>query len=703
MNLTNFEFSHSLKNIPIPHKDSYLKQLINKTEDFIQRLRWKAFFYLRKDEAPKTQKNTYGFRTAKNAPQIPELTPFENDLSNMISNLEFKNNTNKFQKDLSKEIKKVKKSKNVFIKADKTHNIYEINKSDYNKLLKENITSEYKKVQNDCIQSINKEAKIITDKLEISDRVEELATKDAYLTVKDHKPEFPADIKCRLINPTKSNIGQISKQILDDINIKIKDKLNLRLLKNTNETIDWFKNIDKKTRKTFLQLDIVSYYPSITEKLLDKALLFAQETLDESIPIDHIQIIKNARKSILCSNSETWQKKDSDFDVTMGAFDGAQLTDLVGLYLLNILSNEIPEIEFGFYRDDGLGIHRRIPANQLDKIKKKIFKIFKDSDLKITMETSLNKVDFLDVTFNLANETYEPFRKPNDTPLYINKGSNHPPHVLKNLTKAINQRLSSISCNENVFDKHKYIYEKALKESGHKSKLKFEPETTNKRKKKTRDRNVIRYAPPYNIALKTNIGKTFLSLIDKHFPKNHPLHPIANRRTIKLSYSCTPNVGALMAGQNRKILTSNESRKNKKDCNCQIKEECPVNNKCCTPCVIYKATETTSNAYYIGMTSLPFKSRFNQHKHSFRTEARRNNTALSQFTWNKNCGPTPNLKWEIIKECKKFSPGDRMCDLCTSEKLYILKCANDVNNINLRNDVSTRCCHVRNTRLSAIT
>ena len=159
-----------------------------------------------------------------------------------------------------------------------------------------------------------------------------------------------------MINPAKSNIGQISKQILDDINTKIKAKLNLRLLKNTNETIDWFRNIDKKTRKTFLQLDIVSYYPSTTEKLLDKALLFAQETLDENIPTDHIQIIKNARKSILCSNNETWQRKDSDFDVTMGAFDGAQLTDLVGLYLLNILHNEIPEIEFAFYRDDGLGI-----------------------------------------------------------------------------------------------------------------------------------------------------------------------------------------------------------------------------------------------------------------------------------------------------------------------------------------------------------
>ena len=80
------------------------------------------------------------------------------------------------------------------------------------------------------------------------------------------------------------------------------------------------------------------------------------------------------------------------------------------------------------------------------------------------------------------------------------------------------------------------------------------------------------------MALKTNIGKTFLSLIDKHFPKNHPLHPIANRKTVKLSYSFTPNVEALMAGQNKKILKNNESRRNKKDCICQIKRECPVNN-----------------------------------------------------------------------------------------------------------------------------
>ena len=51
--------------------------------------------------------------------------------------------------------------------------------------------------------------------------------------------------------------------------------------------------------------------------------------------------------------------------------------------------------------------------------------------LKITVETNLAKVDFLDITMELTSETYQPFRKPNDTPLYVNAKSNHPPHVLK--------------------------------------------------------------------------------------------------------------------------------------------------------------------------------------------------------------------------------------------------------------------------------
>ena len=95
----------------------------------------------------------------------------------------------------------------------------------------DNVTSDYKKTDNEFVREIDSEAKTITDKLKISDRVERIALKEAYITVKDHKPEFPNQIKAQLINPTKSNIGIISKQILEKINLELKTKLELRLLK----------------------------------------------------------------------------------------------------------------------------------------------------------------------------------------------------------------------------------------------------------------------------------------------------------------------------------------------------------------------------------------------------------------------------------------------------------------------------------------
>ena len=136
--------------------------------------------------------------------------------------------------------------------------------------MRDSITSQYKRDEDNTEDAMNDADKYITDKLEISDRVERLALKDAYITVKDHKPQFLNQIKCRLINPTKSETGKISKKILDNINSQIITKLNLRLLKNTGETIAWFKSIENKNRKSFIQLDIVNYYPSVTEKLLDK-------------------------------------------------------------------------------------------------------------------------------------------------------------------------------------------------------------------------------------------------------------------------------------------------------------------------------------------------------------------------------------------------------------------------------------------------
>ena len=67
-----------------------------------------------------------------------------------------------------------------------------------------------------------------------------------------------------------------------------------------------------------------------------------------------------------------------------------------------------------------------------------------------------------------------------------------------------------------------------------------------------------------------------------------------------------------MAAHNRKILENNQTDTNAQ-CNLQVKEACPVKNQCQTEAVIFKAKVKATNAYYIGMTSKSFKTRFNQH------------------------------------------------------------------------------------------
>ena len=99
---------------------------------------------------------------------------------------------------------------------------------------------------------------------------------------------------------------------------------------------------------------------------------------------------------------------------------------------------------------------------------------------------------------------------------------------------------------------------------------------------------------------------------------------------------------------------------------------------------------------YIGMTQGKFKDRYTQHKHSFKNKSKKFATTLSTYTWNKNLDPEPNIKWEIIKKCRTYQPGNQNCDLCLSEKLNIIKNANNPYNINKRNDIATKCAHSKN-------
>ena len=76
-------------------------------------------------------------------------------------------------------------------------------------------------------------------------------------------------------------------------------------------------------------------------------------------------------------------------------------------------------------------------------------------------------VDFFDITFNLNNGTYNPYKKPNNPLLYINKSCNHQPQMIYQLRRIYTDRLSRNSSNNEVFNASKREYEEALKCCGY--------------------------------------------------------------------------------------------------------------------------------------------------------------------------------------------------------------------------------------------
>ena len=79
----------------------------------------------------------------------------------------------------------------------------------------DNIKKTYKKCNNDKTKTIKLKEKKMASKLKLEDWIQILDDHDAYIFIKNHKEGFPDKISCCLINPSKSDIGKISKQILD--------------------------------------------------------------------------------------------------------------------------------------------------------------------------------------------------------------------------------------------------------------------------------------------------------------------------------------------------------------------------------------------------------------------------------------------------------------------------------------------------------
>ena len=125
-------------------------------------------------------------------------------------------------------------------------------------------------------KKINAARKQVLDNNKVLKRKKTNGENNCFISLKVHKENLQNNPTVRLINPAKNELGKKRKVILDEMNKNIRENLQLNQWKNASTVIDLFITIQEKHLHSFVIFGIKDFYPSIKEKLLIKALKFAE-------------------------------------------------------------------------------------------------------------------------------------------------------------------------------------------------------------------------------------------------------------------------------------------------------------------------------------------------------------------------------------------------------------------------------------------
>ena len=145
----------------------------------------------------------------------------------MVQNIEFRNEKSSFQDQLQNDVKRIKQDPMLLIPADKPNNLHRLTTDEYNKLLTENISKSYKKNWKSSLNRINTKAQNIAKYLKLEERIEQHIQHQAFTTLKDHQDNSQNNPKCRLINPAKSETGNVSKRYFEELIKNIRRAINV--------------------------------------------------------------------------------------------------------------------------------------------------------------------------------------------------------------------------------------------------------------------------------------------------------------------------------------------------------------------------------------------------------------------------------------------------------------------------------------------
>ena len=187
------------------------------------------------------------------------------------------------------------------------------------------------------------------------------------------------------------------------------------------------------------------------------------------------------------------KKEGGSFYVTMKAYDGAEVCELIGIYMLHLIGKKYDSKNIGLCRDDGLAAFKNVSGPASEKIKKQLQSLFKQKGLQIITECNLKVVNYLDVTFNLNDGSYRPYRKPNDETHYIHIQSDHPPSLNKQLPQSIEKRLSQLSSSKDIFYETTPYHEQRFASCGYNEKLTYQQQGENIENNKNWEKSKTQY------------------------------------------------------------------------------------------------------------------------------------------------------------------------------------------------------------------
>lgn len=145
--------------------------------------------------------------------------------------------------------------------------------------------------------------------------------------------------------------------------------------------------------------------------------------------------------------------------------------------------------------------------------------------------------------------------------------------------------------------------------------LNYQPTQLSSKPKKSNARKALFCNLPWNMALKRNVGKEFLSLLDMF--KGAPQGKYINSHKVKLSCSTMRNFKSHITSSNQRKLKPKVVDSSDQNCKCNIKKShCPLRDQRMVSNVVYQAVIKTefSAKSCIGMTGPQFITRWREHR-----------------------------------------------------------------------------------------